>query len=116
MYTWTDEDGNLHFSDSAPTNAAAKRLGVGEETCSLKAELDQTEGGIARQLFLSLLGGKEEEIKKLAPEYTEFFTQYKAEKDKCRDGDKKACSCIASIAKEGATSITPTGNLLEKSP
>lgn len=116
VYTWTDEEGNLHFSDSAPASGDVKKLDIGEKTCALKARLERTEGGLSRLLLLYLLGGQVDKGEKISPEYASFLDDYKVEENKCMDGDKEACACIASLAREGAVSIAPKGSMLNESP
>ncbi len=116
MYSWTDEEGNLHFSDAPPLSGDVKKLDIGESSCALKAKLDRTQGGLSRLLLLYLLGGQEAKGEQISPEYKAFLDDYKAEEKKCMDGDKEACACIASLAQDGATSIAPTGGVLNESP
>ncbi len=116
MYSWTDEEGNLHFSDAPPVSGDARRLDIGEESCALKAKLDRTQGGLSRLLLLYLLGGQEAKGEKISPQYKAFLEDYKAEENKCMDGDKEACACIASLARDGATSIAPKGGMVNESP
>lgn len=115
MYRWTDEEGNLHFSDAPPLEGDVTKLDIGESTCALKAKLERTQGGISRLLLLYLLGGQVDKSEKISPEYRDFLKDYKVEESKCMEGDKKACSCIASLARDGAISIAPTGDRLNES-
>lgn len=116
MYSWTDEEGTLHFSDAPPVSGDATKLDIGTPACALQAKLERTEGGMSRLLLLYLLGGQGDKGEKIAPEYRDFLQDYKVEENKCMDGDKEACSCIASLARDGAVSIAPTGKVLEESP
>ncbi len=116
MYSWTDEEGTLHFSDAPPLSGDVKTLDIGDSSCALKTKLDLTQGGLSRLLLLYLLGGQADKGEQISPEYRDFLEDYKVEENKCTDGDKEACSCIASLARDGAVSIAPKGGIVNESP
>lgn len=116
MYSWTDEEGTLHFSDVPPESGDVRTLDIDGSSCALEAKLERTEGGMSRLLLLYLLGGQVDKSETISPEYQDFLDDYKVEETKCIDGDKEACSCIASLARDGAISIAPTGGVLDESP
>jgi hypothetical protein len=108
-YTWTDQDGNMHFSDTPPATGQAKTIRPPVRPASHCAlMMDEVEAWEkdarpwlrkAQEAYMSRDGeGFMESGKKLDTEQGRAMEdKIHAEEKKCRGGDADACKCMQSI-------------------
>lgn len=121
MYTWTDEQGDVHLSDIPPEKGKAKVLRAPAQ-CGLRSELPidkrQNAEVVLFTLFAFIRKPGSDYGQSVPPHYQNAITKLKAEIEKCNGGDKKACACLESLSESGGQTFVPTGDFLEepKSP
>jgi len=103
MYSWTDKDGNMHFSDVPPAQGKAKKLPSKDQEYTVAEDIKD----YARLwLNASSYGGRScnlKEMQRIEKLYFEFRTEADAAIRRCRDGDKKACKYMKIPYAEAAT-------------
>ncbi|TKB63747.1 MAG: DUF4124 domain-containing protein [Nitrospira sp.] len=106
-YTWTDKDGNMHFSDTPPATGQAKTIRPTirpDPHCALKDEVEawQREAQVWQRKLQAYALAAPELLKNSMKNFD--MTKHQAIKDKieaeekkCKKGDAGACECMQSI-------------------
>ena len=119
MYTWTDKDGLMHFSDIPPEHGQAKVL-TQPGQCYLETMLEGLSQEQRDQLFNVQRqkqglppGSIDLEQDGLDADQKNMVRTLISEGNKCKAGNKPACRCLdrAQEAQTGLRSYTPTGML-----
>ena len=123
MYTWTDREGQMHFSDNPPEHGPAKVLtqpgqcyletlleGLGQEQRDQLFNVQRQKQGLAP-------GTIDLEQDGLDGDQKQIVRTLIHEGQKCKAGNKQACRCLdrAQEAQSGLRSYTPTGMFQSKS-
>ncbi len=123
MYTWTDKDGSLHFTDNPPEHVNAKVLAQPGQ-CSVETMLEGLTQEQRDQLFMVQRqkqglqpGTYDLDQDGLDADQKTIVRTLINEGHKCKNGNKQACRCLdrAQEAQTGLRSYTPTGLLQSKS-
>jgi hypothetical protein len=101
MYTWTDKDGNVHFSDQPPQGQTSKQLSMPARKQSWREEAADLLDRRAR-------AKTREEREAIERQYRQLMDTL----SKCQSGEGKACADLKASS-QGAQSFTPTGALPE---
>jgi hypothetical protein len=111
MYTWTDEQGNIHFSDTPPTKGKSKVIQEMEPRCSLAKFVSEFGEGKIRELVGQYGNGSTIDRKDVPPKFVKVFDAIQGEKKKCSGEDEAACQCLANLTDSGLKSYSPSGDL-----
>ncbi len=112
MYTWTDEQGNIHFSDTPPLKGKTKVIQETEPRCSLAKFASEYGESKIRELIAQYGNGNTVDRKDVPSKFVKVFDAVQAEKKKCAGEDEAACQCLTNLADSGLKSYTPDGDLL----
>jgi len=117
IYTWTDKDGNVHFSDAPPVGAKSTVIPSVESRCSLRKYVVQF-GEEVVQKYVNHFGGPymSRDRGNIPPKHYGLFDSVIAEKDKCQKGDNVACKCVWNLADPGTKSFGPSGEAVADEP
>ncbi|MBX3234547.1 MAG: DUF4124 domain-containing protein [Nitrospiraceae bacterium] len=123
MYTWTDKDGNLHFTDNPPDHVNAKVLAQPGQ-CSVETMLEGLTQEQRDQLFMIQRqkqglqpGTYDLDQDGLDADQKTIVRTLINEGHKCKNGNRQACRCLdrAQEVQTGLRSYTPSGMLHSKS-
>ena len=103
MYTWTDKDGSVHFSDQQPQGQASKQL-------SMPARKQSWHDEAADLLDRRARVKTREEREAIERQYQQLMDTL----SKCQSGEGRACADLKAVS-QGAQSFTPTEALPESS-
>jgi Flp pilus assembly CpaE family ATPase len=101
MYTWTDKDGNVHFSDQQPQGQASKQMSMPARKQSWR---DEAADLLARRARAKT----REEREVIERQYQQLMDTL----SKCQSGEGKACADLKALS-QSAQSFTPTEALPE---
>jgi hypothetical protein len=111
MYTWTDEQGNIHFSDTPPPKGKTKVIQETEPRCSLAKFVSEFGESKIRELIGQYGNGNTVDRKDVPSKFVKVFDAIQAEKKKCSAEDEAACQCLSNLTDSGLKSYTPDGDL-----
>ncbi|TKB63745.1 MAG: DUF4124 domain-containing protein [Nitrospira sp.] len=101
MYTWTDKDGSVHFSDQQPQGQVSKQL-------SMPARKQSWRDEAADLLDRRARAKTREEREAIERQYQQLMDTL----SKCQSGEGKACADLKAVS-QSAQSFTPTEALSE---
>jgi hypothetical protein len=116
MYTWTDEQGNIHFSDTPPSKGKTKVIQELEPRCSLAKFVSEFGEGKIRELIGQYGNGSTVDRKDVPSKFVKVFDAIQTEKRKCSGEDEAACQCLSNLADSGLKSYSPEGDLFRVQP
>jgi hypothetical protein len=114
LYTWTDEQGNIHFSDTPPPKGKTKVIQEMEPRCSLAKFVPEFGEGKIRELVGQYGNGNTVDRKEVPTKYAKVFDAIQTEKKKCSSEDEAACQCLANLTDSGLKSYSPSGDLFRE--
>jgi hypothetical protein len=105
LYTWTDDQGNVHLSDVPPNEKKAKRFTVDKGCTLLKHVPGMTHNDLSRFMGNMFNGPyKREDMK---GEYRDLFDDVSKTNAACNMGDYMACECFHGRAETKGMTFAP---------
>jgi uncharacterized protein YceH (UPF0502 family) len=106
LYTWTDEQGNVHLSETPPSGKKAKKFSD-DKACTIREHLPELTDREFND-FIAKMYNEPPERETLRGRYRNLFDEAMKQSAACNLGDKEACDCLRGQTKMGGTSYAPS--------
>jgi len=106
LYTWTDDQGNVHLSDVPPSGRNAKKFS-GDKACTIREHLPE----LTDREFMHVtdkMFNEPPDRETLRGHYRNLFDEAMKQNAACNLGDKEACECLRGQTKWAGTSYAPS--------